>query len=283
MPFKDLLVHLDDTDSSRHRLAFAAALARDHAAHLTGLYVLDLVPTLAALAHTYPGRIDRLGGYAAIRDAELEKAKKAETMFRDRLRRDALEGEWRFVEGLPSETVALHARYADLTVLGQIDPQDPPAGEAIRVPEQVLLTSGRPVLIIPYTARDPVLGKRVLVAWQPTREAARALGDALPLLERAAKVTVLTINPARADQPEPGIPAADIALHLARHDVRVEASTIVADDIASGDVLLNAVAETGADLLVMGGYGHSRAREFVLGGVTRQILQQMTVPVFAAH
>lgn len=283
MRFKDLLVHLDGTAQARHRLDFAAALAATHEAHLTGLYILDLVPAFGALAHTYPGRIDQLKTYATIREAELNKAKEVEALFRDLLRRGDMDGEWRFIESLPSETVALHARYADLTIVGQIDPQNPPAVNSMRIPEEVLLSSGRPVLVIPYIARYKATGENVIVAWKPTREAARALADALPLLVHAAKVTVLTVNPERGVDSEPGIPAADIALHLARHGVWVEAATTVANDIAVGDVLLNAVADSGADLLVMGGYGHSRAREFALGGVTRQILQQMTVPVLMAH
>jgi len=283
MALKDLLVHLDGSEQSRHRLDFALALASAHGAHLTGLYILDLVPALGAIAHSYPGRVDQLKSFTKIREAELDKAKQVETLFRDLLKRNGIDGEWRFLESLPSETIALHARYADLTILGQIDPQNPPPVNASRIPEEVLFASGRPVLIVPYIARDKSPGENVLVAWKPTREAARAIADALPLLEKARKVTVLTVNPERGVDAEPGMPTADIALHLTRHGVRVEAATTVANAIATGDVLLNYVSDTGADLLVMGGYGHSRAREFVLGGVTRQLLQQMTVPVFMAH
>lgn len=282
MPFKDILVHLDGTEQSRHRLDFAVALAAAQEAHLAALYILDLVPSLAAIAHTYPGRVDKLELYTEMRDRELEKARLLEQRFRELLPRPD-SGEWRFAESLPAETVTLHARYADLTIIGQVDPDDPPGVNAAHMPEEVLLASGRPVLVIPYNARYRSLGERVLVAWKPTAEAARALNDALPLLGRAQKVTVMTVNPERGPGSEPGIPVADIALHLARHGVRVEAATTVAADIETADVLLNAVADGDADLLVMGGYGHSRMREIALGGVTRSILRQMTVPVFFAH
>lgn len=283
MPYKDLLVQLDNSAQCAHRLEFAAAMAEKHNAHLTGLYVLDLIPSLAALAHTYPGRLDHLDTYAKMRNAEIDRAAQIETEFRDMLRRGGIEGEWRFVESLPSETVSLHARYADLTIVGQIDPENPPSTNAARIPEEALLFSGRPILIVPYIGAYKTVGEHVLVAWTPTREAARTLADALPMLELARKVTVLTVNPERGADTEPGMPTADIALHLARHGVRVEAATTIAEDISTGDALLNYIADSSADLLIIGGYGHSRAKEAVLGGVTRQILQQMTVPVFMAH
>lgn len=283
MPFKDLLVHLDATPSSAHRLDYALELAARDQAHLAGLYTLDLVPTLSELARAYPGRVEHYEAFVKLRDAELDKAKSVEARFREGLRRQGLEGEWRFVEGLPAETVALHARYVDLAIVGQADPEHPPISTEGRIPEELLFTSGRPLLLVPYVGKFETIGDHVLVAWKPTAEAAHALADALPLLEPAAKVTVLTVNPERWLDAEPGLPVADIALHLARHGIRAEATTTIADDIATGDVLLNHISDCGADLLVMGGYGHTRAREMVFGGVTRQILKQMTVPVLMAH
>lgn len=283
MPYKDILVHLDATEPCLRRLDLAVALAQRHGAHLTGLYVLDLVPWIAAIAHTYPGQVEYLESYAKMRKEALERAARVEARFREHLRRDDLQGEWRFIESLPAETVALHARYADLAIVGQINPEERPDGNAARIPEEVLFASGRPVLVVPYAGHFKSAGENVLVAWKATPEAARALNDALPILERAKKVTVLTVNPERGVDQETGIPAADIAHHLACHGVTVEAAITVADDISAGDVLLNWAADGGADLLVMGGYGHSRVKELVLGGATRQILQQMTVPVLMAH
>ncbi len=283
MPYKDLLVQLDNSEQSRNRLDYAIAVAEKHGAHLTGLYALDLTAALAALAYSYPGRLDHFESYTKLRDAELAQAKGTETAFREQLRRSGVEGEWRFIESLPAETVTLHARYTDLTIVGQIDPRHPPAVNAARIPEEVLLYSGRPILIVPYIGHYKTVGETVLVAWTPTREAARTLADAMPLLEAARKVIVLTVNPERAAEYEAGMPTVDIALHLARHGVRVEAATTVASDITTGDALLNYISDSNVDMLVIGGYGHSRAKELMLGGVTRQILQQMTVPVFMAH
>lgn len=283
MPFKDLLVHLDGSRQGANRLAYAIEWATRDNAHLTGLYTLDLVPTLAELARARPGRIEQFETYAQMRATELDRAKDVEEQFRQALQRAEIPGEWRFAEGHEAEIVALHARYADLTIVGQVDPANQGPETRRFIPEDTLLASGRPLVILPYAGKFESIGRRVLVGWKPTREAARALADALPVLEQAETVTVLTINPERGPDAEPGIATADIALHLARHGVHVEARTTIADDIATGDVLLNEVSDCGADFLVIGGYGHARVREAMFGGVTRHILQSMTVPVLMAH
>jgi nucleotide-binding universal stress UspA family protein len=138
------------------------------------------------------------------------------------------------------------------------------------------------VIVVPFIRAAATIGERVLVAWDGGREAARAVNDALPILERAKSVTVLSVNPASEDgsRREPG---ADISLHLARHGVKVEAQRRITTEISAGDAILNEIASKGSDLLVMGAYGHSRLRELVLGGVTRQILGSMTVPVLMSH
>jgi len=283
MPLKDILVCIDDSAAVHARIDFAIDLARRHEARLTGLFALDLIPTIEEMARGYGDQYEFLTSYAALRKRALDGAARLEAEFRDRLRRDDVAGEWRFVESLPAETASLHARYADIAIVGQIDPEAPNAVNAARLPEEVLFASGRPALIVPYAGHFSGDCKRILVGWTATREAARALNDALPLLERAKKVVVLTINPQRGEDVEPGIPAADIAHHLAQHGVTAEAATIVVDEIGTADALLNYASDFGADLIVMGAYGHSRTREFVLGGMTRQILRQMTVPVLMSH
>ena len=145
----------------------------------------------------------------------------------------------------------------------------------------MVLAAGRPALVIPYIGAGETLGERVLVAWDGGREAARAVNDALPLLERAASVGVLVINPSRGGHGEQ--PGADIALHLARHGISVDAEHLEARDISTGNALLSRLADQNIDVLVMGAYGHSRLREMVLGGVTRQVFQSMTVPVLMSH
>ena len=146
-----------------------------------------------------------------------------------------------------------------------------------------MLSAGRPALVVPDIGAGKTLGRRVMIAWDTGREAARAVNDALPILQQAEAVTVLSVNP------RPGIdlhgeePGADIALHLTRHGVKVEVQRTQVEEINIGDTILSRLADLGSDLLVMGAYGHSRLREVVLGGVTRTLLESMTVPVLMSH
>jgi nucleotide-binding universal stress UspA family protein len=285
MAFKDILVHLDSSPRSATRLGIAAGVARRFGAQLTGVYVVD-IPS----AEFFYGAVMPLAAGGAeqvvdqIRAEAVAAAEPVEAAFRELLRREGLDGGWRLVEGNLPATVALHARYADLTVLGQAnhyehrDEFDHDAVVAATV-----MGSGRPILVVPFAGDFPALGQRVLVAWNASREAARAVNDALPLLREAAAVTVLAVNPRRGIGGHGDVPAADIALHLARHGVRAEAAHTVADDIPDGEALLSYAADIGADLIVAGAYGHSRARELVFGGVTRTLLIEMTAPVFLSH
>ncbi|HXZ00427.1 MAG TPA: universal stress protein [Stellaceae bacterium] len=285
MAIKDILVHLDASARSEVRLAVAADLARRHGAHLTALFVIEQLS--AALFY------GDAGGFVdvqlveemmdKIRERAMVEARRVEQGFHDRVRRDGIEGEWRLVEGAAADTVALHARYADLAVVGQHDPDDTTLSSAAQVAASTLLASGRPVLIVPYIGAIATLGQTVLVGWKSSREAARAINDALPLLRQARSVTVLAINPEQGIGGDGDVPAADIALHLARHGVKAAAAHTVAAEISAGDALLNHADEIGADLIVAGGYGHARLREFVFGGVTRTLLTTMTVPVFLSH
>jgi nucleotide-binding universal stress UspA family protein len=282
MALKDILVHLDVTPRSKVRLDIAAGLAIKCGAHLTGVHVIDIPSANYFYGAAMPfvpvnpeEIVDRMRADAAEAAAPIEAA------FRDCLRRNGLQGEWRLVEGGPATMVALHARYADLTVVGQPNSYEPQDSDAVTV--TTVMTSGRPVLAIPFAGDFPTLGERVLVAWNASREAARAVNDALPLMATAKQVTVLAINPQRGIGGLGDVPAADIALHLARHGVKAEAAHTVAKDISDGEALLSYAADIGADLIVSGAYGHSRARELVFGGVTRTLIAEMTAPVLLSH
>jgi len=204
--------------------------------------------------------------------------------FREEVRRQGLEGELRVVDGDTVALLALHARYSDITVLGQPNDEEAfkgPSSDAVLV--NVMMSSGRPVLAVPYAGHFERVAERVLIAWNASRESTRAVNDALPLLRDAKAVTVLAVNPKHGIEGHGDVPAADIALHLARHGVKAEAAHTIARDISEGDALLSYAADLGVDLIVSGGYGHSRAREMVFGGVTRTLLQQMTVPMLLSH
>ncbi len=285
MSFKDILVHFDGGLRDEVRLDLAARLAVAHDARLTGLYVADtsLPSWLEASALAYADAVDADALVNRLQQGVREGAARAEAQFEARRRQDGFNGEWRVASGRMAATVALHARYADLTIVGQDDPQSPRPPESTDFIARLLFTSGRPVLIVPAFGNFTTLGETVLIGWDSGREAARAVNDALPLLEKAKTASVLAINPQAGVNRSERVPAADIALHLARHGVHAIANHTIAKDISEADVLLNEVFDTNADLLVVGAYGHSRFREMLLGGITRRLLQEMTVPVFMSH
>jgi nucleotide-binding universal stress UspA family protein len=278
MPLKDLLVHVDHSRQSAVRLDAAIALAAAHDAHLVGMYVLTHPHVPNFIRAQIPEEFIRTQAEAIV-----AYARRTREHFEDVVRRSGVKGEWRLVEGAPEPMLSLHGRYCDVCVVGQRERQGEDALADSDMPDRLILSIGRPVLVIPRTGIYPVIGERIMVAWDASRLAARAVNDALPLLRRAKSVSVLAINPGRSEHTHGEIPSADICLHLARHGVSVEAQHADADDINVGDVLLSRAADQGIDLLVMGAYGHARWRELVLGGATRHILLHMTVPVLMSH
>ena len=278
MKLCDILVHIDQSPRALMRLDIAAELARQHGAHLTALQVIDVALPVMAMGDG--------GGGAVIaelmeqmRQSALAAGVKLKVAFEAALAREGIMGEWRKVEGTTQEILALHGRYADLLVLGQDDPESDSAG----LLEAMVFDCGQPVLAIPFAGSFKTIGKRVLVGWNASREASRALHDALPLIAKAETATVFLANPKRGLGGHGEEPGADIARHLARHGMKVEVAMAIADDVPDSALLLNHASDMGADLLVMGAYGHSRLREFILGGMTRSLLREMTVPVLLSH
>jgi nucleotide-binding universal stress UspA family protein len=217
------------------------------------------------------------------RQTALEAAGAEEALFRSAASRAGIGHEWRVIEGEVARLMTIHARHADIVILGQPDPDAALAGSASHLAESVLLGAGRPLLMVPYAGRFAAIGRRALVTWNATREAARALNDALPLLRRAEQVKILTIASSGDAAPGAALSEVDITRHLARHGIAADVTTSVADNIDVGDLILSRAADFGSDLIVMGGYGHSRLREWVLGGVTHSLLRHMTVPVLLSH
>jgi nucleotide-binding universal stress UspA family protein len=229
------------------------------------------------------------GMVATMRADATARAEEAAKAFQEILEREGIEGEWRTEEGATAAILSTHARCADLTILGQPNDEEAFRGSsADAVLVSVLMTSGRPVLAVPYAGQFDTVGDRVLIAWNASREASRAVNDALPLLRTATHVTVLAIDP-KSGAPDAGADArgeaqgAAICRHLARHGVKAEAAHTIASGISEGEALLSYASDLGVDLIVAGGYGHSRAREMVFGGVTRTLIQEMTVPMFLSH
>jgi nucleotide-binding universal stress UspA family protein len=279
---KDILVHVDNSPASQVRLRLACDIARRHAAHLAALYCIEPLPIAAFSPWGDPGYTDFPATEEIkkqYRAAAFGAMDRAEAAFRAKTDGADISTEWRVSEGAGVASLIQQVRCADLTVLGQVDPGHASISRA--GPEEIVLASGRPALIVPAVGHFEAVGRRVLVAWNASREAARALGDALPLLADAQAVTVLSISP--TDIIESEHRGADVTRHLARHGISAIAAASTAAEVEVGDVLLSHAADHGADLIVMGAYGHSRTREWLLGGATRHLLRHMTVPVLMAH
>lgn len=278
MAYKNLLVHVDDTKACESRIAAAIAVARTHGAHLTGLYVAADPALPGGMRAEVPADFLR-----TLQEHLEERMAAGKAKFDKIVSRAGLTADSRAVHcaaTMVADTIALHGRYADLIVLGQPDSDDHDEMQVADA-EDVVMGAGRPCLVVPYIGAGKTIGEHTMVAWDARREAARAVGDAMPILERAKSVVVMTVNPKRGIHGDE--PGADISLHLARHGIKVEAQHIEARDLSVADVLLSRMADEDIDLLVMGAYGHSRFREWVMGGVTRQIFANMTVPVLMSH
>jgi nucleotide-binding universal stress UspA family protein len=284
MALRNLLVHVDQTSANPKRVDAAIALAARENAHLTALYCVGefLLPGWADV----PGEV-----VAEQRRRETERAEEVLDGFRTKAEHAGISYETRMAE-VPADSVAdevaVNARYCDLAILGQMNPDEVPTGGR-HIVETTVLGAGRPVLVIPYigvpTDSDGVmrLGRDIMVAWNASRESTRAVNDAMPFLESANSANVVAINPTTSFQQHGEEPGADIGLHLARHDVKVNVQHYRMEELGPGDAVLARVSDMDCDMLVMGAYGHSRMRELVMGGATRTILQHMTVPVLMSH
>ncbi|WP_207485071.1 universal stress protein [Arenibaculum pallidiluteum] len=273
MALRDILFVLG-SDTGNAAIEAGVGLAARHDARLTGLFVQP--PPLWMFAETTAEMVD------AQRSWLQERTEATAARFR-RCVEQAGAGSravWQVRAGDPADIAATAAHSADLCVAMQ--PRDASWGEVTPArPDELLFGSGRPVLMIPHAGQFPSLGNRVLVAWNGSPEVARAVHDALPLMSPGARVDVLTV--ARRDGAEERSPGADIALHLGRHGFEASAHRLVSADVQPIDLILDFAADRGADLLVMGGYGHSRLRERILGGVTAGMLATATLPVLMSH
>ncbi|WP_175694906.1 universal stress protein [Burkholderia ambifaria] len=277
MSYKTLLVHLDDSDRCRARVNLALELAGRWNAHLIGLYAVcqDLFEPLRR-----PDEPLKLAVYERLCE---QRRKDAEERFLMAAERAGRSVEWQAPAGDVTGTAILHARHADLLVLGQENPDDRMTFVARHFVEDVVMGSGRPAIVVPYAGDVRTLGENVLIGWDGGREAARATADALPLLTRARFVHVETVTRGHPD-PDETPAGVDVAAYLERHGIRASFSTTPREQSVSvGAMLLNRVTDVHADLLVMGLYSHARMHERVLGGATRTILETMTVPVLLSH
>jgi nucleotide-binding universal stress UspA family protein len=279
MSYKSICVHLDTSVPARSRLETALQLAQRFHARLTGLFSTYVPPRNAFVVMAGTAEY-----YAEHERQRHERASALERVFHAELARAKVEGQWIAADGYANDVVPPYARLADLVVLGQTNPADPESFVAEQFVERVVLSAGRPVLLVPSMGRFAAPGRHVLVAWDGSREATRAIHDALPFLKQAAKVSLLTVHSLRDQPPRDRIAGTDVALILARHGVKIEVRELTVEhDTPVGDALLSQVSELDCDMMVMGAYAHSRLHEIILGGATRTLLQSMTVPVLFSH
>jgi len=295
MALKDLMVLLDATEQSTRRLDLAASLALRHGAFVTGVCLAEAIRPVDPLVLSADAYAFGTGIVAFITEIKAERERQIapiEAALDERLARDKLNGAFVLEEGPPVPGALARARHADLVVVGQTEPEGGPGGgpgggkyqPSVNPVEEILLGAGRPLIVVPAYGNFPTCGETVLIGWTETREAARAVHDALPILVGARAVTVLTVGDGEGEEAaEEAVPGTGIAEHLARHGVPATAAQTVTGGLAPADVLLNYASDIGADLIVVGGYGHSRLREVTLGGVTRSLLRHMTVPVLFSH
>ncbi|MEE8563737.1 MAG: universal stress protein, partial [Alphaproteobacteria bacterium] len=233
MALKDILVHIDSSPAAAGRLDFAIGLAQTHGAHLAAIYVVAVAPihqyTEADLGPELIEAHDRF---------MRESAEEAKRLFDEKIGRAGIAAEWRQVEGAVPEMVVLHARYADLTVLGQRIQGRLDAGAAPELPDHVVVDAGRPAIVVPHEGPPDTVARRVLLAWNAGRAAARATNDALPILAAAEAVRIMVINPKKEVLGRGDLPGADIVTHLARHGVDGEVVEVSADRTSVGDELI---------------------------------------------
>jgi nucleotide-binding universal stress UspA family protein len=279
MPYKTILIHLDESPTMDARIDLAAQLAITHEAHLIGLattgvsrYFYESMSTAVSEA-----------GIGPYLDTLRDRARGRLQHFEDKVRQLGVNSyEKHLADDEAEGCLAMRARYCDLVILGQYDPEGNIPSVYADLPEYVTLNGGCPVLIIPYVGSTPLKPEHVLIAWDGGQEAAKAVRNALPFLRAAKSVEIAVFNTQQQLSGHGEEPGADIALFLARHHVQANVRQEQVE-IPIGEALLSLAADLNADLLVMGCYGHSRFREVLLGGVSRTILDSITLPVLMSH
>jgi nucleotide-binding universal stress UspA family protein len=273
---KDVVVNLSSQGPRDFAAEYATSIAAMFGAHITGVsFVYEPVIPDGMLGGVPVDLIELQ------RQENSKAANDAISRFDAAAKKAGLSAETRLLDatfGGAATRFAQISRRFDLVVVGQAQRERGPADDLLI--EGALFESGRPLVVVPYIQRRGITLERVLACWDGSRTAARAIGDAMPLLERAKAVEVVIVAEERKSEEMTG---ANMNAHLVRHGVAASVKRIAKGDIAIQDALLSYAADSGADFMVMGGYGHSRLREFILGGVTRGILGSMTVPVLLSH
>ena len=274
MSIKTILVHVNSDDESHFQVKTAIELALKFEAHICGLYVIERLNL-----PTYAGAYIPAGVLQAHDQAEQERADKAKVDFNAMVGKAGCTSEWHSVQGYTDQQINSFARYSDLIVVGQAQEHNVLSNE-ISIEDHILIDSSRPILFVPYIGNSSSIGNRVLVAWDGSREAVRAVTDALPFLKNAEDVEVVCVKKSETQNNDS---LTNICKFLKNHNVNASGNVVVSKDISVADTLLSRAADHNIDLIVMGAYGHSRLREYIFGGVTQYMLKHMTVPILMSH
>ena len=279
MEFKNILIHLDHSSGCQNRLEAAFDLARNFDAPITGLFVVPdyIVPSYVEAQIS----VDVITG---VTEKALARARERLVDYQKLAKEAGVSMEGHVLEGQLIPILREHSKYSDLLVLGQDHPEDLD-NASYGLADSLLFEGACACMVVPHSGKLKPLGKRVLLTWNASRESARALREAMPLLSRAETVVMLSSEPDDGDiSMARGHPhAQELARFLESHDIEAISSGISDPDMSTTDAIIGQAAEMNADLIVMGAYGHTRLREIILGGVTRDLLKQAPVPILLAH
>jgi nucleotide-binding universal stress UspA family protein len=280
MSYKTILVSLNEVGRLSELVAAAVTLARETGAHVSGLYVVPAVQVYPSVGFEAAPQV-----FEGNRSFFKENGARVKQAFEEAMRREGLSFDFHQVDAhtpVIADEVVASGRVADLVIVSTTNPEEITGVERDFV-EQTVMALGRPVIVLPYKGKATVSLNEVIIGWNGGREAARATFDALPLLKKAGKVRVVRIDPQKDPSLRGSVAGADLAEALARHGVRAEAQGYPTDGQDEGQALMRCAEDSGAGLIVMGAYGHSRLAEFIFGGATRFVLNRLVCPVLMSH
>lgn len=275
-----IAVHLSADENCKRRIDVAIKLAKEHQAEIVGVYPVDITVPQTFSGTALPSEVTKM-----IRERLKEGQLQTKKLFEEATSAAGVTGHWRTPKGAIEDVLAQHARYARLLIMSKAeDPQSTASPITANVPEAVIMAAGRPVLMVPTVGTMNTIGERVLFCWDKKREAARAFADAAPLLRTAKELVVLAVDEDTESLHEQDIQDNDFsdlctALGYPTPKVLLRSSK----NVGVGNVILNTATDYGSDLIVMGAYGHSRMRQWIMGGASKTLLNSMTVPVLLSH
>jgi nucleotide-binding universal stress UspA family protein len=280
MSYKTILVSLNEVGRLSELVAAAVTLARETGAHVSGLYVVPAVQVYPSVGFEAAPQV-----FEGNRSFFKDNGARVRQAFEEAMRREGLSHDFHQIDArtpVIADEVVAAGRVADLVVVSATNPEEITGVERDFV-EQTVMALGRPVIVLPFKGKAAISLNEVVIGWDGGREAARAAFDALPLLKKAAKVRVVRIDPQKDPSLRGSVAGADLAEALSRHGVTAEAQGYPTDGQDEGQALMRCAEDSGAGLIVMGAYGHSRLAEFIFGGATRFVLNRLVCPVLMSH